>query len=240
MVDAVAVEHLSKSFSQRQVLKDLSFKIPQGQTVGLIGPSGTGKTTLIAALLGMIKIDQGKIKLLGQTIPDRKIFSKIGYMAQSDALYLNLTAFDNLEFFGKMIGLKNRVLKQKIKEVLKISRLESSANLTVNKYSGGMKRRLSLAIALLADSKLLILDEPTVGIDPELRIQIWQELAKLKQENKTIILTTHVMDEVEKTDRILMLRDGLLIADGRPSDLKKHYQSQTIEEVFIKAGREKL
>lgn len=239
MVDAVAVEHLSKSFSQRQVLKDLSFKIPQGQTVGLIGPSGTGKTTLIAALLGMIKIDQGKIRLLGQTIPDRKIFSKIGYMAQSDALYLNLTAFDNLEFFGKMIGLKNRVLKQKIKEVLKISRLESSANLTVNKYSGGMKRRLSLAIALLADSKLLILDEPTVGIDPELRIQIWQELAKLKQENKTIILTTHVMDEVEKTDRILMLRDGLLIADGKPSDLKKHYQSQTIEEVFIKAGREK-
>ncbi|KGO27441.1 hypothetical protein Q757_07935 [Oenococcus alcoholitolerans] len=99
MVDAVAVEHLSKSFSQRQVLKDLSFKIPQGQTVGLIGPSGTGKTTLIAALLGMIKIDQGKIKLLGQTIPDRKIFSKIGYMAQSDALYLNLTAFDNLVVF---------------------------------------------------------------------------------------------------------------------------------------------
>jgi ABC-2 type transport system ATP-binding protein len=161
---------------------------------------------------------------------------KIGFMAQSDALYGELTALENLQFFAAIYGLKGKKQKQRIEEVMELVNLTEHIKKTVNNYSGGMKRRFSLAASLLHEPEVLILDEPTVGIDPVLRQSIWEELERIRQKGTTIVVTTHVMDEAEKCQRLAMIRDGRLIAVGSPEELKKKTNSQTIEEAFLYYG----
>lgn len=157
-------------------------------------------------------------------------------MAQSDALCTDLTGNENLQFFASLYSLTKKERKTRLEYVTDLVNLTDDLNKRVSAYSGGMKRRLSLAIALLADPKLLILDEPTVGIDPELRQQIWQELFRLRSAGKTIIVTTHVMAEAELCDRIALIREGKFIAAGSPRELIAAYLTENLEGVFLKAG----
>jgi ABC-2 type transport system ATP-binding protein len=169
-------------------------------------------------------------------MPNLSMMNNIGYMAQADALYEELTAEENLEFFASMYKLPKDVRRIRIKEVMQLVDLSDHRNKFVKQYSGGMKRRLSLAISLLHKPSILILDEPTVGIDPVLRKSIWSELYRLRDSGTTIIVTTHVMDEVEKCDTIGMIREGKLIALDTPQALKVATSSNTIEEAFLYYG----
>ena len=172
------LQDLQKSFGQQLVLNHVGFELQSGEIIGLIGPSGAGKSTMIKTMLGMEKADSGIALVLENTMPNRHILGDIGYMAQSDALYDALSGQENLQFFGKLKGLSKKDLSSEIAHVAQVVDLTDHLNKAVSGYSGGMKRRLSLAIALLGNPQLLILDEPTVGIDPSLRKKIWKELMR--------------------------------------------------------------
>ncbi len=235
---AVSVKNVSKRYRKNNVLRQVDLMIGEGSVYGLIGPSGAGKTTLVKMVVGMEVPDQGEIHVLGQSMPNLSLMQRIGYMAQSDALYFELTGRENLQFFGSLYQLKTQQLKERIKYVADLVNLEKDLSKKVSTYSGGMKRRLSLAIAFIQNPDVLILDEPTVGIDPALRLSIWNELLRLKnEEGKTIIVTTHVMDEAEKCDCIAMIREGAIITTGSPYALKKNYSANNLDDVFLKAGR---
>ena len=230
----IEIEKLSKSFGEQKVLDKIDFKLEIGEIVGLIGPSGSGKSTLIKTMLGMEKADEGEALVLDYIMPKREILSNIGYMAQSDALYEMLTGYENLDFFGKMKGVPSDKLKKEIEYIAEIVDLTNDLKKLVSKYSGGMKRRLSLAIALIGSPELLILDEPTVGIDPSLRKNIWKELFKQRDNGVGILVTTHVMDEAELTDKVGLLLNGNIIDFDTPQQLKVKNNVKTIEEVFLK------
>ena len=230
----IEIEKLSKSFGEQKVLDKIDFKLESGEIVGLIGPSGSGKSTLIKTMLGMEKADEGEALVLDYKMPKREILSNIGYMAQSDALYEMLTGYENLDFFGKMKGVSSDKLKKEIEYIAEIVDLTDDLKKLVSKYSGGMKRRLSLAIALIGSPELLILDEPTVGIDPSLRKNIWKELFKQRDNGVGILVTTHVMDEAELTDKVGLLLNGNIIDFDTPQQLIEKNNVKTIEEVFLK------
>lgn len=230
----IKIEKLSKSFGEQKVLDKIDFNLESGEIVGLIGPSGSGKSTLIKTMLGMEKADEGEALVLDYKMPKREILSNIGYMAQSDALYEMLTGYENLDFFGKMKGVPSDKLKKEIEYIAEIVDLTDDLKKLVSKYSGGMKRRLSLAIALIGSPELLILDEPTVGIDPSLRKNIWKELFKQRDNGVGILVTTHVMDEAELTDKVGLLLNGNIIDFDTPQQLKVKNNVKTIEEVFLK------
>lgn len=238
MKQAVEIEGVSKSYGKKQVLEDISFLIGEGMIYGLIGPSGSGKTTLVKMIVGITAPDAGAIRIFGVKVPNLGLLEKVGYMAQADALYTELTGKENLDFFASLYPLKSAARKKRIAYAAGIVNLSAELGKRVSAYSGGMKRRLSLAIALVHNPKLLILDEPTVGMDPELRLSVWTELLHLKKEHqKTIIITTHVMDEAERCDIVSLVREGRILATGTPAELKEAYAAKDLEEVFLKAGR---
>ncbi|MGO3608663.1 MAG: ABC transporter ATP-binding protein [Enterococcus sp.] len=224
-----------KSFDKREVLKDVNLQIEAGKILGLIGPSGAGKSTTIKCLLGMEKLDKGKTTVFQTKMPNRKVLARVGYMGQSDALYSDLTAKENLIFFGKLMGLNGDTLEQAIQENMALVNLTGALDQIVSTYTGGMKRRLSLATTLLSNPDLLVLDEPTVGIDPTLRVAVWKQLQHLAAKNKAIVVTTHVMDEAEKCDSVGLIIEGKLFAFGTPAELKQKFRAVSIEEVFLKA-----
>ncbi|MGX6473405.1 ABC transporter ATP-binding protein [Pediococcus pentosaceus] len=231
----IELKNIAKSFGKQNVLKKINLNVQQGQIVGLIGPSGSGKSTIIKIALGMEVADKGTAEIFEAKMPNRKLLSKIGYMAQTDALYMTLTGFENLKFYAKMKGIKSSELQLQIDHVAEVVNLKDALNKRVEGYSGGMMRRLSLGIALLGNPKLLILDEPTVGIDPALRRKIWRELKRIKNNGQSILITTHVMDEAEQVDEVALILDGNVIALDSPKNLKRQYDVPSIEDVFLKA-----
>lgn len=232
----IRVEAVNKSFGKKQVLFDINLNVNYSQILGLLGPSGSGKTTLVKIIAGVDTATKGNVFLLGEKMPKLSTMGRIGYMAQSDALFGELTAEENLNFFASLYGLKGSKKKLQINEVMEIVGLTDDFKKQVKKYSGGMKRRLSLAIALIHKPPVLILDEPTVGIDPVLRKSIWNELYNLKKDGATIILTTHVMDEALYCDSLGMIRGGRIIAEGTPAQLLKATSSETLEDAFLYYG----
>ena len=226
MNPTIQLQHIQKSFGHQTVLKDVNLTVNPGEIVGLIGPSGAGKTTIIKTMLGMEEINFGTALVLGRTMPDRRLLSRIGYMAQSDALYSRLSARENIAFFGKMKGVFGKKLANEITHVSQV------VDLTEN-----LDQRIS-GIALLGQPDLLVLDEPTVGIDPALRRQIWHELGLLRDQGQSVLITTHVMDEAEHADRVALLLHGDIIAFAPPQKLEQQYQVPTIEDVFLKAEKE--
>lgn len=236
MESIVSIKNVTKVFAKQTVLQDINLEIQKGEIFGLLGPSGAGKTTLVKQLIGLDLPSNGEVDLFGKKMPSLDLIQGVGYMSQSDALYTELSAKENLEFFATLYGLKGKERKKRIDEVMEIVQLTEHLNKLVSQYSGGMKRRLSLAASLLHEPDLLILDEPTVGIDPVLRQSIWDSFYELKNKGKTLIVTTHVMDEAEKCDRLGLIRDGHLIAVGTPSQLKEQTNSTTIEEAFLVYG----
>jgi ABC-2 type transport system ATP-binding protein len=236
MSSTVVINDVSKSFGKRLVLNQINLTVESGEIFGLIGPSGSGKTTLVKIIVGMDSPSQGDVQVLNTAVPNLKLLQRIGYMAQADALYSDLTGEENLAFFASLFKLKKEDQKKRIAYAAQLVNLTDDLKKKVQNYSGGMKRRLSLAVALIQDPEILILDEPTVGIDPELRRSIWAELYRLKNEGKTILVTTHVMDEAEKCDRLAMVRDGEIITSGSPAELKNQFGITSLEEVFLTAG----
>ncbi|WLR49537.1 ABC transporter ATP-binding protein [Halobacillus litoralis] len=225
-------------FGKVTIIDYVDFTIQKGEIFGLLGPSGAGKTTLVKLIAGILQPTKGSILLNGVSMPDLEQMKRYGFMAQSDALYQELTAWENLDFFASIYKLPKKKRKERIKEVLEMVDLSSSSKQPVETFSGGMKRRLSLAAALVHEPELIILDEPTVGIDPVLRQSIWNELYDLKKKGVTIIVTTHVMDEAEKCDRLALLRNGKVIAMDTPEKLKEEVNVKSIEDVFLHYGGE--
>jgi len=236
--DWIIVNQVSRSFGASTVLHNIELGITQGEIFGLLGPSGSGKTTLIKLIAGIDIPSKGSVTVMNTQMPNLKMLGSIGYMAQADALYNELTAKENLQFFGALYGLKGKELQERIASVMELVGLQDALNKPVVNYSGGMKRRLSLAVALIHQPPTLILDEPTVGIDPVLRQSIWHELEEISRQGTTIIVTTHVMDEAERCDRLGMIRAGKLIATGTPAQLKENTGSQTLEGAFLVYGGE--
>lgn len=232
----IVVTRVDRSFGQKRVLKDISMQVNRAETFGILGPSGSGKTTLVRLLTGIDEATAGEVSVLGVRMPKLSMLQRIGYMAQSDALYTELSAKENLEFFASLYGLKGGNRTRRIGDVMELVNLQEHLRKRVDQYSGGMKRRLSLAIALLHEPPLLLLDEPTVGIDPVLRQSIWKELKALNRKGTTIVLTTHVMDEAEKCDRLAMIREGVLLAVDTPAGLLQATGSATIEDAFLYYG----
>lgn len=235
MTNAIQMQGLTKRFGEQTVLRGVDLALPSGTILGLIGPSGAGKSTIIKCTLGMEKADAGSATVLGTQMPNRQLLARIGYMAQTDALYKTLTGRENLTFFGQMKGLTGAALTDGIAHVATVVDLTAALDKRVGGYSGGMQRRLSLAIALLGAPELLVLDEPTVGIDPALRRQVWAELRTLQSRGVSILITTHVMDEAELCDHVALLMAGQILADDTPAAVKAQYGVDTIEDAFLKA-----
>jgi ABC-2 type transport system ATP-binding protein len=238
MTASIRINHVTKRFGKTDVLKDIHLTVEPGQIYGLIGPSGAGKTTLVKIIVGMDRPTEGEVRVLNTSVPNLAILQKIGYMAQADALYTDLTGEENLAFFASLFSLKKAEQQTRIHYAADLVNLTADLKKRVQAYSGGMKRRLSLAVALIQDPEILILDEPTVGIDPELRLSIWKELYRLRDAGKTIVVTTHVMEEAEKCDQLAMVRDGSILISGSPAELKEQYSITSLEEVFLLAGGE--
>ena len=232
----IIVRNVNKFFGSKHVLKDINWEIPYGKIYGLLGPSGCGKTTMVKIIAGILEATSGEIYVLGQKMPKLSLMNKIGYMAQSDALYVSLTAKENLHFFGTIYGMSKAEIKRRTEETAELVNLSADLNKPVQAFSGGMKRRLSLAMAIMHDPPVLVLDEPTVGIDPLLRKNIWEELNKLAAQGVTIIVTTHVMDEADKCHSIALMRNGRLIAQGTSRELQDKIGARSLEEAFIYYG----
>lgn len=235
--NCIILEKVNKFYGEKQVLSNVSLEIPKGSIYGLLGPSGCGKTTTVKIMAGILTATSGTTWVLNKKMPDLSLMNDIGYLAQSDALYTSLNGFENLEFFGKIYGLSGNVLKTQISKALELVNLNDDLSKPVSAYSGGMKRRLSLAIAILHNPKILILDEPTVGIDPLLRQSIWSELYDMAGNGVTILVTTHVMDEAEKCTHLSMMRDGVILATGSPLAIVKSANGKNLEEAFIHYSR---
>jgi len=236
MASIISVRDVSRSFGKAQVLKRASLEVATGQIVGLLGPSGAGKTTLVRLVAGTDQADTGDVTVDGVKMPRLEVLERIGYMAQSDALYGELSGRENMTFFGALFGLVGARLQDRIAAASDLVGLTAHLPRQVQLYSGGMKRRLSLAIALLHEPRILILDEPTVGIDPVLRRQIWGRLREYAASGTAILVTTHVMDEADKCDVVCMLRDGAIIAADAPDELKKKAGAKTMEDAFLHYG----
>jgi ABC-2 type transport system ATP-binding protein len=229
----ISLEGVDVVFGRNQILRQVDLRVPQGAVCGLLGPSGCGKTTSVKVAAGILRASAGRALVLGKAMPDLSLMTRIGYMAQSDALYPSLTAEENIAFFGALYGLRPRALRQRAEEALEMVKLGSDLKKPIRLYSGGMKRRLSLALAVLHRPPVLILDEPTVGIDPLLRQEIWRELHRMAREGAAILVTTHVMDEAEKCTRLAMMREGALLADGTPAEICALARADSIEQAFL-------
>jgi ABC-2 type transport system ATP-binding protein len=232
----ITLNHVGKNFGKQTILDDISLTFHKGEILCLIGPSGAGKTTLLRIITGALRADQGDIRCGNIVMPDAQIRSRIAFMPQNDAIYLDLSGFDNLLFYGRMYRIKEKELKEQVKKVLAITGLTQDAKKLAALYSGGMKKRLSLAITLLNEADTLILDEPTAGIDPILRKIIWEEFHRLNKKGKTLIVSTHVMDEIRLCDKAALLYNGKIIAyDAIPALLQQTSEGD-IEELFLKSG----
>jgi ABC-2 type transport system ATP-binding protein len=234
MENIIEVEGLNKKFPpDTHALVEFNLQVKKGITFGLLGPNGSGKTTLIRALVGILKPDSGKVLVISPSLSWSQRSAKIGYMTQSQALYQDLTVAENLDFFATIYGLSGKEKKKRIGELLSLVKLEGKEKSSVLTLSGGMRQRVSLAAALVHNPELVFLDEPTVGIDPALRIEFWDYFRNLNREGATIVLSTHVIEEAARCDEIALLRDGRLLAQGSVEKLLMETKTKNLEEAFL-------
>lgn len=234
----IKISGISKQFDNKEVLSYITFTIPSGEIICLLGPSGSGKTTLIRLLVGSIAAECGEIRFGDVVVPNLNLMKKTGFMPQNDALYYDLSGEDNLRFFAGLHGMKKQEIDVRVNAVLALVDLEADRKKYVALYSGGMRKRLSLAAALIHEPDVLLLDEPTVGIDPVLRRTIWQQFDQLKKAGKTLIVTTHVMDEVEQCDKAALIYNGKLIHYDTVAALSAGTISGKVEELFFTAAND--
>jgi ABC-2 type transport system ATP-binding protein len=231
MTYAIEVSDVYKRFPGGvQALSGLSLGIGQGEIYGLLGPNGAGKSTLIRVIAGLHKPDSGSVTVLGHTMPDKDILARVGYMTQASALYNDLTVWQNVAFFAGLMGCRDR---DAIQGAIQFVDLADRAKSRIGTLSGGMRQRVSLATALVHKPDLILLDEPTVGVDPQLRFQFWEHFRRMTQQGITLLVSSHVMDEAERCDRLGFLRAGRLIAEGTAESLRAQAGTKTVEEAFL-------
>ncbi|MGD9117599.1 MAG: ABC transporter ATP-binding protein [Dehalococcoidia bacterium] len=232
---AITASHLDFDYGKLRVIDDMSLEIPAGVSFGLLGPNGAGKTTLIRLLVGLLKPKSGSIRVLGKDLT-RRTAQLIGYMPQLPALYSELTVQQNVNFFARVYRMKDKSQRDKrVEEVIKLVDLWERRKDSVIRLSGGMKQRVSLACAIVHKPPLLFLDEPTVGLDPELRYTFWEHFAKLTKQGTTLIVSSHTMDDANHCDRLALMRNGAVIAQGTPAELKEATgkKEANLEDAFL-------
>jgi ABC-2 type transport system ATP-binding protein len=241
--NAIEVKDLRKIYTGKKIIEEVkavdgvSFSINKGEIFGLLGPNGAGKTTTINILCGLINQTEGDAFVGGYDVKKdlSKIKELIGVCPQQAAVYQYLSARENIELFGNLHLMKRDVIQERMERFLNLLGLSEASNRSAKKYSGGMLRQLNLIIALISDPPILFLDEPTVGMDPRVRRTTWKFISSLKEANKTVILTTHYIEEAEALcDRVGIIDYGKLIAIGPPKELIEKYDSKNLEEVFMK------
>ena len=235
----LSVVDLRKSYDSRAVLAGLTFELRRGECYGLLGPNGAGKTTTLRCALGLTQPDAGEIRLCGLPVPARarEARMRVGILQQMDNLDPDFTAAENLLVYGRYFGMKEREVRERIPRLLEFAGLSGRAEAKINTLSGGMKRRLTLARALVNDPDLLFLDEPTSGLDPQARHLIWERLKQLLQQGKTVLLTTHFMDEAERLcHRLAIMDQGRFIAEGSPREVIAAHIEPEVVEVYGEPG----
>lgn len=235
MEPAVKIKNLSiRLGGEVEAINDVSLELPAGKAIGIIGPSGAGKTTLVRSIVGRLNISSGEISVLGLPAGSSKLREQITYMTQGLSVYSDLTIHENLRFFATMAGQHGEEAKKTIGGVLKAVDLSDKKDALVSNLSGGQKQRVSLAIALIGTPKLMVLDEPTVGLDPLLREKLWKLFSRLTKQGTSLIITSHSMGEAERCDDLVLIRNGKVIAHDTPDELKKKTGTKTIEQSFLK------
>jgi ABC-2 type transport system ATP-binding protein len=230
---AVDVEGVQKSFGGLRALDGVTMRIRPGEIYGLLGPNGAGKTTLIRAIVGLVAPESGTVTVLGRRMPDVDQLRNIGYMTQQAALYPGLSVEENVQFFAAIYGAEGGVT-----EAMQLVKLDERRKSVVATLSGGMRQRLSLACALVHKPKVLLLDEPTVGVDPQLRVELWEDFHRMADGGTTIIVSSHVMDEAERCQRLGLIQYGKLLAEGTPAEVRAQAGTNNLEEAFLRlAGR---
>ena len=235
MNNAVSVRRLSVTRGGKEVLRDLDFSVSAGQVTGLLGPSGCGKTTLMRSIVGVQRITGGEVEVFGSPAGDASLRDRIGYVTQQPSVYDDLTVTENLRFFARILG----VGTERVAECIDTVALGSDRDSIVSRLSGGQRSRVSLAVALLGEPALLVLDEPTVGLDPVLRVELWETFHRLADAGAGVLVSSHVMDEASRCDRLLLMRDGRLIADDTPEGLLASTSAEDIEHAFLTIVRDK-
>jgi ABC-2 type transport system ATP-binding protein len=232
-MDAVSVADLVVDRGRRRVLHGLTFGVPAGQVTGLLGPSGSGKTTLMRALVGVQIVRSGEVTVLGEPAGSPALRSRVGYVTQAPSIYADLTVRENARYFASLYGMSAREADAAIADV----GLADAVGQLVRDLSGGQQGRVSLACALVGAPEVLVLDEPTVGLDPVLRVELWSRFHDLAAAGTTLIVSSHVMDEAGRCDRLLLLRDGELLADSTPERLRVDGRSDDLEKAFLNLVR---
>jgi len=226
---AIVVDDLRVTRGDREVLPGISLSVPRGQVVGLLGPSGGGKTTLLRSIVGVQVVAGGTVTVLGEPAGSRRLRSRVGYLTQQTSVYGDLTVRQNITYFAALVG----VPRDTIERTIEVVDLTSSSNSRVDRLSGGQRSRVSLAAALVGAPEVLILDEPTVGLDPVLRRDLWAMFHRLADGGTTLLVSSHVMDEATRCDRLLLLRDGRLLADDSPDGLLARTGAPDAERAFL-------
>jgi ABC-2 type transport system ATP-binding protein len=229
MNNAVEVTSLRVVRGGKVVLHDIDLIVPAGSVTGLLGPSGCGKSTLMRAIVGVQQVESGSVNVLGQPAGSADLRHRLGYVTQAAAVYDDLTVVENLRFFAKVLG----VGRDRVDTCLEQVDLVAQSEQVVGRLSGGQRSRVSLGVALLGEPDVVVLDEPTVGLDPVLRQQLWGTFHELADAGAAVFVSSHVMDEAERCDRLLLMRDGAIIADDTPAGLRERTRSATIEGAFL-------
>jgi ABC-2 type transport system ATP-binding protein len=229
MKNAVEVRDLVVRRGGREVLKGIGFTIEQGSVTGLLGPSGCGKSTLMRSLVGVQQLTSGNVTAFGEVAGGKALRSRIGYVTQAASVYDDLSVAENLRFFAKVLGVGTAMVDEAIDAV----DLRSHADQVVGQLSGGQRSRASLAVALLGEPDLLVLDEPTVGLDPVLRRDLWKLFHEIAERGAAVFVSSHVMDEADRCDRLLLMREGVIIADDTPDRIREKTRTDDIESAFL-------
>ncbi len=229
---AVRAHGLVRTFGRVRALDGLDLSVAPAEILGLVGPNGAGKTTFIRIVAGLLRPTEGDVRVLDEP-PGVHVAPSIGYMTQSPALYEDLPVRDNIAFFGRLFGLSKRTARSRAEELIELVALRDKARTPVRDLSGGMRQRTNLACAMVHRPRVLLLDEPTVGVDPELRVGLWRRFAEMNDEGSTILITTHVMEEAARCRRVVMIAEGRTIASGTPAELLRETGAPTLEEAYL-------
>ncbi len=229
----IRAQGLRKRFGHLTALDGLDLAVTQGQLYGLAGPNGAGKTTLIRTLCGLLRPDEGEAHLLGWRMPSARVLSQLGYMPQDFAVYDDLSVMQNLEFFGELYDLRRVQVQERADELLDLVQLTDRRTQRVGTLSGGMRRRVSLAISLLHKPRLAFLDEPTAGVDPKLRRTFWDYFNRLAEQDVTLVVTTHLVDEALRCHVVGFLNAGRLLTQGTPDEILAETGTSNLDDAFI-------
>jgi ABC-2 type transport system ATP-binding protein len=230
---AIEARGLTKRFGEITAVDALDLELASGRIYGLLGPNGSGKTTLIRLLTGLARPTSGEARVMGVRMPDRENLAHIGYMTQADGIYIELSVWENLRFFAALSGTGDRKAMDEVLDLVHLADRKSTPALNL---SGGMRRRLSLACALVHRPPVLFLDEPTVGIDPALRVEFWRYFRALAAAGTTIVVSSHVMDEADRCDELLLMFHGKVLARGSGAQIRQQAGTQEMEDAFLKLG----